>query len=182
MADNLLAHAAEFAIRAHGDQKRKYTGAPYWHHLREVATTLIQYGASMDIVAAGWLHDTIEDTPVKFKELVAVFGLSISTMVLEVTDVSRPEHGNRELRKALDRQYVAGASWRGQMVKCADMLSNTSDILANDLNFAKVYIPEKRKLIDALHGARTVQYPIWRACFDSVVKAEKVIERDTEAV
>jgi hypothetical protein len=52
--------------------------------------------------------------------------------VLEVTDVSRPASsntppgkGNRPLRKAIDRQFLAGASWQGQMLKCADMLSNT---------------------------------------------------------
>ena len=67
------------------------------------------------------------------------------------------EHGNREVRKAIDRQYLAGASWQGQMIKCADMLSNTKDIVADDLRFARVYVPEKRLLIDEL---TKVRYPI----------------------
>jgi hypothetical protein len=64
--------------------------------------------------------------------------------VLQATDVSRPEHGNRQVRKAIDRQYLAGASWQGLMIKCADMLSNTKEIVTHDLGFARVYVPEKK--------------------------------------
>ena len=49
------------------------------------------------------------------------------------------------------------------MIKCADMLSNTKDIVAHDLGFARVYVPEKKLLIDELTKARKVSYPIWRA-------------------
>ena len=72
---------------------------------------------------------------------------------------------------------LAGASWHGQMIKCADMLSNTRDIMEHDRNFAKVYIPEKKKLVDVLHGALKHCYPIWRECYDSVVKAELELAR-----
>ena len=40
------------------------------------------------------------------------------------------------------------------MIKCADMLSNTNDIVAHDLGFARVYVPEKKLLIDELTKAR----------------------------
>jgi hypothetical protein len=88
---------------------------------------------------------------------------------------SRPEHGNRAVRKAIDRQYLAGASWQGQMIKCADMLSNTKDIVAQNLRFARVYVPEKKSLTDQLTKVRKVSYPIWRAAYDSIVHAEQVI-------
>jgi hypothetical protein len=83
--------------------------------------------------------------------------------------------GNRALRKAIDRQFLAGASWRGQFIKCADMLSNTSDIIANGGGFARVYVPEKKLLIDVLEKVRNVNYPIWRAAYDSIVQAERVV-------
>ena len=70
------------------------------------------------------------------------------------------EHGNREDRKVIDRQYLAGPSWQGQMIKCADMLSNTKNIVADDLRFARVYVPEKKLLIDELTKVRKVSYPI----------------------
>jgi (p)ppGpp synthase/HD superfamily hydrolase len=177
----LLRTAEDFARRAHGDQKRKFTGAPYWHHLQAVARTLLQYGATPDDVAAGWLHDTIEDTPTTYQELCLTFGHVIANLVIEVTDVSQkhsgntPEGvGNRILRKQIDRQFLAGASWRGQFIKCADTLSNTSDIVANGGGFARVYVPEKKLLIDVLEKVRNVNYPIWRAAYDSIVQAEQV--------
>jgi hypothetical protein len=49
------------------------------------------------------------------------------------------------------------------MIKCADMLSNTKDIVAHDLGFARVYVPKKKLLVDELTMARKVSYPIWRA-------------------
>jgi (p)ppGpp synthase/HD superfamily hydrolase len=178
----LIRTAEDFARRAHGDQKRKFTGVPYWHHLQAVSRTLMQYGATPDVVAAGWLHDTLEDTATTYQELCLSFGHVIANLVVEVTDVSRKDSGNtpegignRALRKAIDRQYLAGASWRGQMIKCADMLDNTNDILEHGGGFARVYVPEKKLLIDVLDKVRTASYPIWREAFDSVTYAERRI-------
>jgi len=176
----LIRTAEDFARRAHGEQKRKFTGEPYWHHLQEVARTLLQYGATPDVVAAGWLHDTIEDTATSYKDLVLAFGPVVAGLVVEVTDVSRPDicntpegEGNRRLRKEIDRQFLAGASWRGQMIKCADMLSNTADIVANGGGFARIYVPEKKALILSLEKVRSTSYPIWREAYDQVVRAEQ---------
>jgi len=46
------------------------------------------------------------------------------------------------------------------MIKCADMLNNTKDIVADDLRLARVYVPEKKLLIDELTKVRKVSYPI----------------------
>jgi hypothetical protein len=64
---------------------------------------------------------------------------------------------------------------RGQFIKCADTLSDTSDIVANGGGFARVYVPEKKLLIDVLETVRNVNYPIWRAAYDSIVQAEQVV-------
>jgi (p)ppGpp synthase/HD superfamily hydrolase len=175
---------SEFARKAHADHKRKFTGEPYWNHLHEVAMTLKAYGATPDVIVAGYLHDTIEDTWVSYYDLIEAFDANIANLVMQVTDVSRPDtgntpegKGNRALRKMVDRQLLAGASWQGQMIKCADMLSNTSDIVAHGGGFARIYVPEKKALIQVLDKVRTVNYPIWRACYDSVVQAEETIRR-----
>jgi hypothetical protein len=55
------------------------------------------------------------------------------------------------------------------------MLSNTKDIVAHDLRIARVYLPEKKLLIDELTKIRKVSYPIWRAAYDSIVQAEQVV-------
>ncbi|WP_315740062.1 HD domain-containing protein [Bradyrhizobium sp. SZCCHNR1093] len=165
--------ARDFAKHAHGAQLRKYTAVPYWHHLEEVANILLRHTANPQLVAAGWLHDTLEDTTTTFRQLVDEFDQTIAELVLEVTDVSRPEHGNREMRKRLDRQYLAGASAFGQMIKCADTISNTKDIAEHDHGFArKHYIPEKAELVPMLVNAKQFCYPLWRAAFDEVEKAK----------
>ncbi|WP_157793787.1 HD domain-containing protein [Bradyrhizobium ottawaense] len=170
---------SDFARAAHADHKRKFTGEPYWNHLHEVATTLRSYGATPDIIVSGYLHDTIEDTKVTYFDLVKKFDRNVAGLVMEVTDVSRADTGNtpegvgnRALRKAMDRQFLAGASWQGQMIKCADMLSNTADILTHGGGFARIYIPEKKLLIDVLDKVRNVNYAIWRAAYDQIVQAE----------
>lgn len=179
----LLESAEDYARIAHEGQERKYTGEPYWHHLQEVAGILRKYGASPDIIAAGWLHDTIEDTKVSYQNLAIVFGHLIADHVISVTDVSRKDSGNtpegignRALRKAIDRQYLAGASWQGQMIKCADIISNTKNIMEHCPGFAKVYIPENRLLIEVLQRVRTVNYSIWLAAYDQILKAEQKLK------
>jgi (p)ppGpp synthase/HD superfamily hydrolase len=147
-----------------------------------VSLTLLRYGATPDTAAAGWLHDTLEDTDTTYQELCLKFGYVIANLVVEVTDVSHkhsgntPEGvGNRILRKQIDRQFLAGASARGQMLKCADMLSNTKNIVEHGGNFARVYVPEKKLLIGVLDRARETYYEIWRAAYDQIVRAEQVI-------
>jgi (p)ppGpp synthase/HD superfamily hydrolase len=177
---DLIHRAKAFAIKAHGDQRRKYKGEPYWHHLQEVASHLLRYSATPDVVAAGWLHDVLEDTETRYGMLLVEFGSEVADLVLEVTDVSRLEHGSRNIRKRIDRQYLAGASWRGQMIKCADTISNTSDIVANDLRFAKhAYIPEKLMLLPLLTNVRQYCFGIWNEAWEGVTRAEKEIMRDS---
>jgi hypothetical protein len=179
---------SEFARKAHADHKRKFTGEPYWNHLHEVAMTLKAHGATPDVIVAGYLHDTIEDTAVTYFDLVEAFDENVANLVMQVTDVSRantgntPEgKGNRALRKAVDRQYRAGATWQGQMISCSDCLSNTKDILANGGGFARIYVPEKKLLLGVLDKVRHAKYSIWRAAFDQIVAAERELERRAAA-
>ncbi|MGX9944931.1 HD domain-containing protein [Bradyrhizobium denitrificans] len=170
--------ARDFAVWAHGSQLRKYTKVPYWHHLEEVAQILLRYSASPLVVAAGWLHDTLEDTEATYDLLESEFGKVIAGFVLEVTDVSRPEHGKRPMRKRLDRQYLAGASAEGQMIKCADTISNTKDIVQHDMGFArKHYVPEKLALMPLLVNVRNYRYPLWREACDVVDQAKFEVDR-----
>ena len=150
---DLATKAAEFAKQAHGDQRRKYTNVPYFTHLHDVATLLHDNDLSDVVVAAGYLHDTLEDTATTRQQLEAQFGLTVARLVCEVTDVSKPEDGNRKTRKALDRDHLAKSSPDGASIKLADLISNTRDIVANAPDFAKVYLAEKADLLPVLrHG------------------------------
>lgn len=155
--DRIVDKAREFAIKAHGDQVRKYTGDPYHAHLGNVALILHLHGLNPLIVAAGWLHDTLEDTATTRLQLQSQFGVKIARIVWEVTDQSKPSDGNRAARKAIDREHLASSSSEGASVKLADLIDNTRDIAANDPHFAKLYLREKALLLPVLqHGKQSL--------------------------
>ena len=152
--EGLEARAAAFAARAHArvGQLRKHTGAPYIEHPRAVAEIVRTIPHDEAMLAAAWLHDTVEDTGVPLAEIVREFGEDVGALVEQLTDVSRPEDGNRKARKAKDREHSAKASPRAMTVKLADLIDNSRSILALYPNFAVVYLTEKRELLPLLRA------------------------------
>ena len=147
---NLVDRALKFATIAHADQKRKYTGKPYIVHPIEVMQIVSTVEHDEAMLAAALLHDVVEDTDIDLDTIRDVFGDDVASLVDDLTDVSKPEDGNRKVRKALDREHSAQASARAQTIKLADLISNSSDILENDPKFAKVYLAEKELLLEVL--------------------------------
>lgn len=154
----LIYKAKNFAERAHAAQVRKYSGEPYAVHLREVAGYCAEVGCRDEVVAAAWLHDTKEDQGVTDAELRTMFGDVVTDLVEEVTDQSRPQDGNREARKAIDRVHIGRASPDGQTIKLADLISNTKSIVARDPHFAVTYMREKRLLMPLLTEGNAILY------------------------
>lgn len=155
-----LENARDFCIMAHGDQKRKYTGLPYYEHCFEVANIVAQVTSDESVIAAAFLHDVVEDTKFTLAHIQQAFGQRVALLVYQVTDVSRPEDGNRRVRKLIDQAHLAESSPEGATIKLADTISNTQDIMKHDPNFAKVYLKEKRALLPLLtHGNKA----LWRA-------------------
>jgi (p)ppGpp synthase/HD superfamily hydrolase len=145
-----------FATAAHGavGQVRKYTFEPYITHPTEVAMIVEQTpGATDNMIAAAFLHDTLEDTKVKFTDLVGIFGAEVAGLVVWLTDVSKPSDGNRATRKALDCAHIAEAPSEAQTIKVADIISNVTSILAHDEDFARVYLLEKHAQLAVLTKA-----------------------------
>ena len=120
----LVTRAAYFAAQRHADQRRK--GArqePYINHLAEVAELLAEATEDDDagLVAAGFLHDTIEDTQTGLEELQTLFGSDVAALVMEVTDdKSLPKLE----RKRLQIVTAAKKSRRAKLLKLADATSN----------------------------------------------------------
>lgn len=144
--------ALAFAQKAHGNQKRRYTGEPYWTHLIEVAELVAATpGATEAMVATALLHDVVEDTDVTLDEIRDTFGPTIAYYVQLLTDPPLA-YGNRAKRKAhvIEKMRVAPAAVK--TIKLADMLANTSTIDKHDPDFAKVYLEEKRALLPSLKG------------------------------
>jgi guanosine-3',5'-bis(diphosphate) 3'-pyrophosphohydrolase len=148
----IVAKARVFAAHRHDSisQKRKYSGLPYWHHTEAVANIVASITDDVSMVVAALLHDTVEDTPTSIEEIREIFGERVSSLVSDLTDVSRPSDGNRATRRAIDREHTAKASNDAKTIKLADLIHNTDDICKADANFAKVYMNEKRQLLEVL--------------------------------
>lgn len=149
---NLIHQAAAFAEQAHAsiDQRRKYSGEPYIVHPRAVAELVAQHTDDPATIAAAWLHDVVEDTPVTIEQITERFGPDIAGLVSDLTNRSTKSDGNRKQRKAIDREHSAKADPRAKTVKLADIINNLSDLMDQDPGYAKVYVREKELQIQVL--------------------------------
>jgi HD domain len=154
-----IAQAISFAKHHHGDQKRKYSDAPYFQdHCLEVYDMIRNLpSASHSQMIAAILHDVVEDTPVSIHDISMEFGENVGRIVAGMTDVSRPEDGNRKLRKQKDLEHTAEQKPDVKTVKLADLISNSRSIFGYAMQgnkdakaFAKLYSQEKERLMMVL--------------------------------
>ena len=125
--------AARFAAEKHAGQKRKGNAAePYVNHLIEVAQLIAESRPILDgeldtnLIIAGLLHDTVEDTSTTFEELRECFGEDVASLVAEVTDDNRLR---KEVRKAWQIETARRKSVRAAVIKLADKVSNLRSML-----------------------------------------------------
>ena len=142
-ADTGLIDAAYvLAMQAHGNQRRD-NGDPYISHPIAVADILAGYRLDTASIVTGLLHDTIEDTPVKLKDIEARFGKQVAGLVDGVTKLTRLELQSDRTKQAENfRKLVLAMSRdiRVLLVKLADRLHNM-----RTLHF--VQKPERRQRI-----------------------------------
>jgi (p)ppGpp synthase/HD superfamily hydrolase len=120
----LVSEAAEFAARRHTGQARKGRGnEPYVNHLAEVANLLAAAteGKDAELVAAGWLHDTIEDTETTREEISQDFGRRVADLVAEVTDDMSLSKDQRRQRQIVEAPHKSPGA---KLIKIADKISN----------------------------------------------------------
>lgn len=118
--------AEEYARRQHFHQKRNDGRTPYSVHLENVVKKLQKLGIKdEDVLCAGWLHDTIEDTNTDFENISERFGPNVAEVVSSLTKDKRLPEGERE------RSYIealARANWKVQVVKFCDIWANIEDL------------------------------------------------------
>ena len=156
-AVTLVMHAADFAARRHSSQRRKgAAGEPYVNHLVEVAALLAEAtgGSDAALVAAGLLHDTLEDTATDYEELDAAFGPDIAGLVAEVTDDKSLPKAERKRRQIVG---APAASPRARLLKIADKTSNLRTLVTSppaNWDMARVveYIDWAEKVVAGCRG------------------------------
>ena len=147
----LVSEAAELAARRHTGLARKGRGnEPYVNHLAEVANLLATAtgGRDAELIAVGWLHDTIEDTATTREELAEKFSERVANLVVEVTDDMRLPKSDRRRLQIVDSP---GKSSSAKLIKIADKISNIRARIHSDPT------PEERAdLIDYVDWAEQV--------------------------
>jgi GTP pyrophosphokinase len=122
----LIRKAWEFCVQHHEGQMRA-SGEPYVIHPLEVAEVLAEMKLDATAIAAGLLHDSVEDTPATNEEIEASFGDQVAHIVEGVTKIDKIQFANREDRQAenVRKMLLAMVSdVRVVLIKLADRLHN----------------------------------------------------------
>ena len=156
----------DFVKMAHGEQKRKYVGTPYWTHPLAVARLMDRFKPylpswweSLLYIEISLLHDVIEDTKYGandiFKEMKRVgYGdedsCIITDGVVQLTDIYTKEKCpdiNRKERKMLQNLHFSKASSIIKTIKLCDLIHNSISIVRYDKKFAKVFVDEMQFIL-----------------------------------
>jgi (p)ppGpp synthase/HD superfamily hydrolase len=118
--------ALEFALRRHAGQRREGDQAPFVLHPLEVGAMLSLAGYADHVVAAGVLHDVLENTDTDAVELEHRFGASVSALVRAVSE--DPAIEDARARKSALRSQVAGGSMEAGAIFAADKVSKSREL------------------------------------------------------
>lgn len=176
----------EFVKEQHGDQKRKYTNEPYWNHPLAVAKIAYGYCPYPGVIEIALCHDVVEDKCCTFDELFDFLinyyeieqSNEIMNGVIALTDIYTPEScpdWNRNKRKKCEAERLANIKPMYQTIKYCDLMHNTTSIVENDIEFAKVYLTEKQYLLEKMNRGDWNAYAdavsLWKKSMDSLYKS-----------
>lgn len=130
-----------FAKKVHYGQKRK-TGEDYITHPLNISIMLAERKFDIDTIAAGILHDVIEDTPAKYDELVNNFNQNVADIVLGVTKISNIKNKEERLNFLSDDQFVC-------------MIDNYRKFLLATAKDVRVIIV---KIFERIHNLETIDW------------------------
>ena len=118
--ENMIDFAIEMAVKAHRGQPRKHTDIPYIIHPIGIALLLAQSDCSDELITAGLLHDTTEDTPIGLEDIRDQFGEVIASIV---EGCSEPDITlDWEDRKKHTIEFLKTASLDIRIVACFHLL------------------------------------------------------------
>ncbi|UAL53989.1 HD domain-containing protein [Bacillus sp. CMF21] len=123
---NLTDKAKRFAERAHEGQIRRLDGGPYFTHVENTALTLFKAGFREEVVAAGFLHDAVEDTETSIAQIKDIFGGDVASLVAFNTE---DKSLTWEERKQHTIQSASLAGIEEKAILAADKLDNLESLL-----------------------------------------------------
>ncbi|MCL4158832.1 UNVERIFIED_CONTAM: hypothetical protein GTU68_042471, partial [Idotea baltica] len=148
----------------------------YFYHPYRVAQKICYNGGTDEDCIIALLHDVVEDTVGTVEQITKMFGERISFGVFCLTD-SDKSVGNRATRKTIDNLRLASSSPSIQTIKYADMLDNGPSIIANDPDFAIVFMKEKTALLEVMNsGDKDLLAKCWEMI--NTFEAELVVTDD----
>jgi (p)ppGpp synthase/HD superfamily hydrolase len=167
---NELFSAIQFAMRAHRGQFRKGTSVPYIVHPLAVGRILAEAGCEQDIVIAGFLHDTVEDTAVTLDEIQAEFGERVADMVSAVTESDRSAPWKDRKQETLDKLQAADDDVLS--IALADKIDNMRSIQA----YLKRDGEKMWKKFNRPREDQTWYFRSLAACFQARIKQAPALE------
>lgn len=180
-SSEIVKKAFNFATLKHKDQYRKFTNKEYITHPIEVVNLLEKYKESHEIEslkAAGYLHDTIEDTDTTFYELVNEFGYLIAGLVTELT-TNKDMKNEMGKNKYLACKLKSMSNWALD-IKLCDRFSNISDLDNQNVEqeFRNKYIKETLYIMLYIANNRELTLTHKTIIKDMILKIKNIINNN----
>jgi len=167
---DLVKNAELFAKKKHSGKTRNDGITPYSKHLEDVVNRLKSLGvADQELLCAGWLHDTIEDTGTSFDDLFEKFGNRIAVLVLSLSKDTSLSKKQKELEYV---KRLEGASSDAKLIKLCDISANLSDLKNYSASKPKKIrqVKQKRRYLTVIKNdlIKNTEYPKITTLLESV--------------
>lgn len=148
----IIKQAAKLAFEMHKGQFRKHRREPYFNHLARVASRfMVLPGADEIHIAAAYMHDIVEDTPMTFDELRSLMGREVTDIVWALTNESMIDEKlageKRAVRKKADHKKIGRQSYQVKAIKLCDRWDNLMSFRLDSDPFMYKYASETLDLI-----------------------------------
>lgn len=165
-----IEYAIYYATKAHKGQKRKVEDVDMIFHPFTVGMILQRNNCDEDTVAAGILHDVVEDTPHTFDDIEKEFGKTVRDYVY---DASEPDKSLEWIeRKKHTIQQIKNAPLPSKLIVACDKISNLQDVLCNIEKYGE------DKIISRNYDQQKWYYTsVYESCINGVDETHPIFER-----